>query len=277
MNKGQAKKIRKTWIDWEQLKNMTPEMAYILGLLWADGYVILRKEMSSGTVSLSNIEEDGVYFSAIFKKVGCWTEKLYKIKDRKPQINFRCYELKFVNFLIEMDYKAKSNVSADKIISYIPKSIRSFWFLGLVDGDGCFYINPNNKNFKLTITSTYEQDWAFIEKLAKELNITYRIKRTISKNGKYSKFEITSRDGIIKFGNYLYGSEIGLPRKRDKFLKIKEQIEGAREKALEDKGIYYHKTKNIFEIYETKPKQKYIGVAKTIEAARELRKQKLGF
>ena len=134
--------MKKTWIDWKQIEKITPEMAYVLGLLWADGYVLMRGK-NHGQITMGNIKEDSLYFRVFFEKVGKWTIREIKGNKRKDQMTFCCYDTNFIKWLYEHDYKAKSTISADKILNTIPKSLHQYWFLGLFDGDGCIYINPN--------------------------------------------------------------------------------------------------------------------------------------
>jgi hypothetical protein len=114
-------------------------------------------------------------------------------------------------------------MSADKILSLIPYNLKSYFYLGVVDGDGCFYYKNNDKNVvrQFSISSTYEQDWSYVEDIFRLLNIKYSIQRTLRKNSKYSQIRITNKIDIYNFGNFIYENinidNIGLDRKYNKF------------------------------------------------------------
>jgi len=66
------------------------------------------------------------------------------IKFMKDNHHLKIVDLGFKNpleLLVDNDYKLKSYNSADKILSKIPNSLHHYFFRGLIDGDGCFYLN----------------------------------------------------------------------------------------------------------------------------------------
>ena len=140
------------------------------------------------------------------------------------QTNVITNNKRILNFLIEHDFDKKSYMSADKILSKIPDELKHYFFRGLIDGDGCFYYyKPENGSTlrQFALASSYEQDWSYFEKLCKEKNIKYNIKRTIGKNSSSSVIRITNKDGILKLGEYIYKDlhedNIGLIRKYEKY------------------------------------------------------------
>ena len=117
------------------------------------------------------------------------------------------------------DFSEKSNLQPNKILNFIPNNLHSYFYLGLFDGDGCFYIKSNTMQF--VYASTYNQNYTFIENLFNLLNIRkYAIKRSVSKkNHKSSCIRITNHDDISKLIYFLYQDniyDIGLKRKYDK-------------------------------------------------------------
>jgi hypothetical protein len=103
-----------------------------------------------------------------------------------------------------------------------------------------------NHLFQWTITSTYEQEWDGIESIFSKLNINYRINRVKTIKGGYSQFQINGPKNILKLGNYLYRSKMGLKRKRDKFEQIKSYI---KEKSY--KILCYDKQHNIISKFDS--------------------------
>lgn len=131
-------------------------------------------------------------------------------------------------------YKTKINkksvVSPSKILSRIPDKLKSYFFLGFSDRDGCFYKKKNcNKNAYL-ISGSYEQDWSDFANLMKKMDCKYGIKKHISKIGhKSSNLSFANKKSILSFGQYVYKTieydNVGLKRKYQKFIEIKENYE----------------------------------------------------
>ena len=115
---------------------------------------------------------------------------------------------------------------ADKILSKIPDNLKHYWFRGLIDGDGCFYFHKYHK--EMTLASSYNQDWNYILKLCKHLNIEPAMKKTIqTQNGHINKSSVIrfrKFEYIKKFGDYIYKDRdvdrIGFERNYNKFKQI---------------------------------------------------------
>jgi hypothetical protein len=206
-----------------------PYVAYILGFIWADGY--LTKD--GRHFNVSGVEEDIDEIESLFDKLGNWCKhtdnrEKYGWKNAKTLIGSN---KEIYGFLLEHDYDKKSYVSADKILSKIPDDLKHYFFRGLVDGDGCFYYNKKGYLRQFALTSTYEQDWSYFENLCDELGVKFKIKR-IKKFNKKTKKENKSSvvmilgKEILKLGNYVYqGEQLGLNRKQNKFNEIKKSYE----------------------------------------------------
>lgn len=196
----------------------TKEAAYILGLLWADGYVYAHGYQNR--VSIEMVEEDLKKLLPIFQSTGKWHVSYRNRLNRKPQMVISTNNRPFVKFLLEHKYVSKSNETANYVLSKIPDDLKHYWFRGLIDGDGCFYINSKNSNYQLSISSSYEQDWSYVEKLFNKLNVRYSISR-LKKKYKSSSIRVTNRKDIIKIGEYIYNGfdkdQTGLIRKYDKY------------------------------------------------------------
>lgn len=204
------------------IKNYTPESVYILGLIWADGYV--SKKTNSITVEC--IKNDIDIFFPIFQKTGNYNLYYRQRKNRQEQgiINVSSFNLS--NFLKENDYLLKSKLSPNKILSLIPNELKNYFFRGWVDGDGCFYINEKTSASEFVMSGSFEQDWVSLTILCESLNINYKITNIITNStNKHSRFLIKKKQDVVKLGEYLYqGKNFGLQRKYNKFLLIKEKI-----------------------------------------------------
>lgn len=210
------------------LKITTPEIAYILGLLWADGYI--RKDV----IAIECKKEDLVTLEWIFDKIGKWNKYYRNREGRKPQMTITTNNKPVRLFLEENDYLAKSILSADKILSKIPKNLQHYWFRGLFDGDGCFYCAKDLSSPCISIASSFEQDWSFLEKKLNEQNIKYKINRRVlnkTKNYKGSVITIRNIKDINKFCSYIYDGydkySMGLKRKHDKYIEFLKFREGS--------------------------------------------------
>jgi hypothetical protein len=209
----------------EQFLNITtPEISYILGFLWADGYI--RDDYVVMWLKI----DDAEHIKHIFEKTGNWNIYYRITKLGSKQMCFHTNNRFIYNFLVENDYLNKSKLSPDKILSNIPNELKHYFFRGYFDGDGTIYHSKKNYQNILNITSTYEQDWSTTENLFKKLNIKYRLTKSskINKKGilnSCSRIVTQNKDGVIKFCDYIYNDfendNIGLHRKFKIFIGIK--------------------------------------------------------
>lgn len=192
---------------------------YILGIIWADGFVCKK----TNRVSISLIEEDILNIEYIFFKVGIWNKTFFNNKKRnyKNQIRLDVSDKNFHKFLVDNDFYNKSFMSPTSILSLIKKDNLKYFIRGLIDGDGCFYYNKKNYTRQLVISSTYEQNWDYMESFFNEIQCKYEIRQISNVSSKSSLIRITNID-IIKFGDIIYNDFFGLKRKYEKFLTIKE-------------------------------------------------------
>ncbi len=201
--------------------------AYILGFLWADGYL----DKCGVNTTIKSSDFDNIY--EIFINSGDW--KQYH-RDRKSKQTGKVYKSSTIstfgiltfNFLLKNDYKIKSNTQPTKILKTIPEEYRRDFYRGYIDGDGSFsyYVGSNGTTMscKFNITSNLVQNWTFIETLFDKIKINhYKINRYERESGNSSIIEICNKWDIIKLGDYLYQDcgSIMLERKYQKFLEIK--------------------------------------------------------
>jgi len=205
----------------------TKEMAYMLGLLWADGY--LNK---NGSIFIYGVVEDMDFLSETLLKTGKWTFYKRHRANRKPSYSAYLNDKNLYSFLVEQDYRDRTK-SADKILSHLSDELIPYWFRGLSDGDGSFYISKDSKTKQFGCTSGAEQDWSFFSSLLDRLGVKYGIQRLTKETNKAGRNHSTIRvcgNNILGLGDYIYKTylldRIGLPRKYDKYSKIKETYLG---------------------------------------------------
>lgn len=188
-----------------------PEQAYILGMLWAEGWIQNKNNYS---INFKIIAEDFKQIKKVFFSLGRW--KLYKIfpkPPRKPCIQLRLSGKEIVEFFIKNDFLTKN---PRKILSLIPEQLKCYWFRGFFDGDG--YI-CHKRPYRLSFSGPIEQNWDFLPKY-------FKIKKYIHpiKNHKSSRAEIYSKQEIKNFGKFMWETypenKIGFSRKFKKFKQI---------------------------------------------------------
>lgn len=189
---------------------------YYLGFLWSDGFIERTR------VGIEILEDDAVTIVDNICKIDflkICTMKRHR-KDRRPQMtiyfcNTKIYDSYFSKYFIN-----KSISSPIELIKLIPDNLKRYFYLGLIDGDGCFYFNEKNKIRQFYVTSSFDQDWSHMINLFNEINVTqYEIRKVENKNGNKSSYiRIKKYDEILKLFNYLYPNnyEFGLKRKYDK-------------------------------------------------------------
>ncbi len=213
--------------DWIDIKK--PEIAYILGLLWADGHVPKPKTQTHSIV-IGLVKEDFDKIVWIFDRVGTWRKSIV-IPTKNPLMNNQKEVLKLTllgkdisKYLLEMDYGEKSFKAPYKILEKIPEHLKHYFFSGYLDGDRCIAL----KYYDLVFTSTYEQDWGF---LPKNFYIKRGKKTHIKTNitGKYSRARLCRKEEMLKYCEYLYKNanidKIYLPRKYERYLLLKSKAE----------------------------------------------------
>lgn len=210
---------------------ITKEIAYILGFIWADGCVEKAKNGNWYRLSIECVASDLETIKDIFLSVPVkWNISQRTRKHWKPQMCFRTSDREFCQFLLANDYHVKSSCSAEKILSQIHPNLHLYFFRGLCDGDGCFYVEKKlNKTtirrplMNFTIASSFSQDWTYCANLCNSLGIEFTVRRSVLKKSRStgSTFSIQKPIEIIKFGDYIYQNyeldKIGFPRKYEKY------------------------------------------------------------
>jgi hypothetical protein len=275
------------FIDPSKFTNIqTPEISYLLGLLWADGCIVNNNKLRQYRIILTNKEDDALIFKQVLDKIGYWncsrkTDFSHNkiIKNIKPQLCFSITNKPVVDFLVENGYKTKSWDSADKILSKIPENLQYYWFRGLFDGDGSLVIHYRSDT--LSISSGYEQNWRYLIILFKKLNIKYSIYRHFLPLGRASKIMIKRRKDILKFCFYIYknyeNDKIGLSRKYNKFKELEKiEIEFRQNRLVSGIRFFKNRYQIDFSPYINGKKEYfYFGRYKTLEEAIKIKQEKI--
>ena len=227
------KRRKNNYLKYDIEKILTIEnkyVVYFLGYLWADGHI---RKNSSKIITINLVKDDAEFLYSVLSNISdgwtigkeikkYWTNNAGEIKQAQNQRTIRSYSQELFYFLEENDYSIKSNINFNKIWLKIPEEFKSFFILGLFDGDGHFnYQFRHNKyhSGEFVITSSYDYDWSTLEQFYKENNIEYSIYRTLEKLGRVSRIIVRKRDSLLKLYALLYNDEFkGLNRKYNKFL-----------------------------------------------------------
>lgn len=192
------------------------EVAYILGFIWADGYIL----ESRGEIRIEILKVDMVELKPVLEKLGAWS---YSYRTNRKTVTASTTNRKLTKFLIEHDYLVKLYESADKILSKIPDKLKHYFFRGLIDGDGCFYVNLVKGKQRLSISSGITQKWEYVQRIANLLGVKCNVYRKFTKRGNSSFIEFNNRNAKI-FGDYIYQNynidSIGFKRKYEKFSQL---------------------------------------------------------
>lgn len=200
----------------------THEKAYILGLLFTDGY----NRESHGYVSFGLQEEDKYLVEYLNRCLHSNYRPIYQRKQILGQKDF------FYTFItdqnISKDLAKLGCVQKKSLILKFPKKIpRKYlnsFILGCFDGDGCIYIKKTQKNKtnrKFYICSGSQNFCQDIqENIKEELGIVGKLrtyKNTKTKN-LMSSVSFCKINDLFKLRNWLYkNQEIYLKRKRKIF------------------------------------------------------------
>lgn len=233
-------------VGYEQFQEIkTPDIAYILGILWSDGSITQKNNHND--IILEILKNDLDEIKKIFERVGKWNFYYRKRKNRKEMGILKTSNRPLVNYLFSLDFNRKSFKSPDNLIEKIPNELKKYFFRGIIDGDGCFY---NGKNTIFSVTSTVNQEWKYFENLFDELKVKSKIRKKEhkNKNGTISQssiIEVVRIEDIIKIGKYIYNNyeidKIGLSRKYKKYLDLKKR----NQEIDADKNRKFHKKLTI--------------------------------
>lgn len=237
-----ALRVQKFNIDYEFFSNPKNEnlftSAYLLGYLWADGYINKKLKRQDNKVVLYIVTEDANDVKNLFLQSGEWRFRNEIPKIGKPLTAISAYSKDLHCFLEQMDFKIKSQTSPYKILQgKQTEYIRGFW-RGCLDGDGCYHFNPDPRIRKkcISLFGTKNQDWTSYTNFLKSLEIDFQVRE----KGSCSLVEISRAKSIVKLIDFIYPNEkydlIGLKRKFCKAKKIKKYIEN-----LMIKNKHYYK------------------------------------
>lgn len=219
-NNGRRKyKLNETYFD----SIDTPNKAYILGFLYADGNVYPDKQ----TIFMSLQEDDYEILEKIRIEIG--SEKplgfIDNTNNHRNGFNYKnayilkMYSKHMCDSLINIGMIPNKSLKLE--YPNIPKELNRHFIRGYFDGDGCitrYIVNENNHQVSSNITSTK----SFCERIQKmikdELNINSGVYDASNHNG-ITKVLSMGKRSTYTFLSWLYdGADLYMKRKHDRFI-----------------------------------------------------------
>jgi predicted DNA-binding protein YlxM (UPF0122 family) len=202
----------------------TPEKAYWLGFLFADGCVNIKHgktgNTKGGTVQIHLKREDGYHLRNFVREL----KGNIVVEETTAKCQGKIFEtarlsinsIKMCNDLILLGCIPKKSLILEPPIG-VPTEFNHAFIKGYFDGDGCFGYYPHLKNSKmyLSIMGTESLlNWIKDDLIKQNINSI-----TISKSkSKAYELRINGRQNMCKFYNHIYNKSTWvLGRKRDLF------------------------------------------------------------
>ncbi len=227
-----------------------PRIAYLLGWLWADGYIPKKKGVPQG-INFCVRQDDGREFYEMLKGIGNVTIN-HRDAEKYNRVYINMFNVSIAKYLVEKDYSLKSKVSPTKILKEIPDHLHSLFWRGFLCGDGSISVGIDAKGVfatTLVFCGSFDQDWSDLEQRCKDLDCKFFIRRYVrqSNGNTGSKFTIGSRHDSLRLLSWIYRSfntdQLGLKRKFEKFQSIKRHNDQLRGRA---KDQIYQMDDNLF-------------------------------
>lgn len=205
-SKIQSNNSRKYNIDQNYFKTWSSNMAYILGLWYADGCIYGGKMFD-----ITLHKKDKYLIKRIAEQLK-YEGSLYDYVDRQAvRINFCCKEI--YNDIVSLGGTENKSLTVE--FPEIPKKYRADFIRGYFDGDGCV-MNLKNNRLNSAFTCGNKD---FLRSLLNILKEDAGVEGG-SFDDSCSSLKFGKRD-TIRLGNYIYKNnpELFLLRKKQKFFK----------------------------------------------------------
>jgi len=191
----------------KSLSAQTPEAAYTLGFLWADGHL----PPHCAVVSCEVVASDGEELLPIFSTCGRWRASRRTRPNRREQMCLSVLNLPFRRQLEQWGFQERGK-GADQVLAELVQPLHPHWWRGYFDGDGSLYFRGATR--QITFAGPYEQDWSFCE----DLPVVGQVQRQVTKKGhRYSCYRITQGRKVraaLEFMQFDQPPQVGLSRKQ---------------------------------------------------------------
>jgi hypothetical protein len=219
--------VSKHIIDEKFFDRWKPEMAYVLGYLYADGSMGDSYLIRAKYITVTSIDKDRIeLFKKLMKSEHNIKIKLPQIKTRQISYSLRIGSHKLYRKLLELGLYPNKSLTIK--FPSIPKSMLSHFIRGYFDGDGCVYLEKAFgrkkqlilKRLMVVFTSGSKN---FLEGLGKSLStITKRDFKIWASHRSYQlRYNTTD---TMKLFEFMYNNVQGSLFTRRKYNKFKEYL-----------------------------------------------------
>jgi len=195
------------------------EMAYVLGLLFADGSIKKTRGVFRGVVILLKREDEQVVYNL---KTLLNSERPVLIVRNGDAVEFGISNTCLANQLIELGLKPRKTYSCD--FPYIPQEYVSHFIRGYFDGDGHIGIRVPKGRLRETISARIVGTYSFLAGLLREFQTqTHNTHGSIHKHGENLYcLSICGIDSASVFFDWIYQDSTDLTRMSRKHEKYKK-------------------------------------------------------
>jgi hypothetical protein len=194
----------------------TPNKAYFLGMLYADGNV--NRKLNHVTLKL---KASDIKILEDIKAAFSIESKLYFSKTKNPKAEDQ-YTLKIVNKKIRDNFIKHGVVPRKtwklKFPFWLSEDLRSHFVRGYFDGDGCLYIDYKRSSASISICGTYQMcsDLEFL------LKNSIGVASQISPDRNIFRTRIRRYSDVVAFCNWMYlDADLLLERKYNKYQEVR--------------------------------------------------------
>lgn len=194
----------------------TEEKAYLLGFLYADGYLA-----SDGRIGMRlSIKDQEIIY--LIKKYICPDNKIELTNNqnikRSPQISIRFKSKRIYQRLLDLGFCVDKTHTETNIFDNIPNNFKIYFIRGYTDGDGCLGRAFSENIVRNNICLSYSNGTA---KLLKDINNFLPEKGVLTFCKTYYKLDFRRKQSIKNILYIYKDSNIYLKRKFDIAEKIK--------------------------------------------------------
>lgn len=207
----------------------SPNKAYFLGLIYADGWVIYDEKVGTYELGLQLQSQDKYILEKLNQELGGVHDIIHTPSRKKiikgvetisnEQDILRVYSKQLVNDLMALNIVP--NKTKCSLYPIIPDKYFFDFLRGYIDGDGCYYINRNG-SCEVTITCSQKQPLEWVSFTLQQMNINTSVYQEYDKKYRLYCFR---KDDVKTLINKLYYN-IDIFCLIRKYNKIKSYING---------------------------------------------------
>lgn len=213
--KQKKDKKRKYYFNYDIFENIdTPEKAYWLGFLYADGYITAEH----GGFGLALNEKDKEHLFHFAKFLGLNDFSCIKRCEKTKSYRICLNDTSYYDILVKKGFNSQKSYDNTIIVwENIPEKYKKFFILGFWDGDGYVSITAEGKNATGCVSNNEALIDAFVSYINKNFDEGFCRKTSYD----YPRIRFVAKKAK-KFLDWLYlNAPIFLDRKYKKYLQFK--------------------------------------------------------